>query len=234
MKLSRGLIAIIFGIIVVGGWYVSRRMQAEPATEEAITDALDTDVIDAGQIPTASQIVRVAGYDVRLNPDPRQVIVLASSQPQITNPTPSPFTTTDANIVVVATPTPLAVPTAIPTLNVVNPTPIPNRNDIAFVQHTVQQGETLYGIASRYGTSVSLMAEYSIAQDHIYPGNVVNVPVAAATACAAGQRTHVVLEGDNVFRIAIVYGTTKEAIRAANPVINENYLIYAGDVICIP
>lgn len=234
MKFTRVIVAIVIALILIAGVWIFTQMRGGDADEAAI-EMLDTEVIDADEQVQTSKVVRVAGYDVRLNPDPNQVTVLASLR---TVPTVVPPATITPNVQV-ATNTPPSNPTTQSTVatSSTDPTPVPvvtNHNGIAFVQHTVQQGETLYAIAQRYNTSVSLMAEYNIAQDHIYPGNVVTVPIAATTACAAGQRSHVVLEGENVFRIAIRYGTTKEAIRAANPVINENYLIYVGDVICIP
>ncbi len=236
-KLGRGFVAILIALIIVAGVWIFFQMRSGNP-DEATVEVVEPNVVDADELPQ-SQTVRVANYEVQINPDPRQVTVLAPSQTQQSVVTPLPAVTDTPNFTV-ATQTPIPVPTAEPTANnntVIIPTTtsnLPSRNNIAFVSHTVSQGETLYGIASRYGSSVSLMAEYSIAQDHLYAGNVINVPVAASNACTTGQRTHIVLEGENVFRIAIRYGTTREAIRAANPVINDSYLIYAGDVICIP
>jgi len=48
-----------------------------------------------------------------------------------------------------------------------------------------------------------------------------------------GQVTHVVQRGENLFRIALRYGTTVEAIASANGIANPA-LIYAGQELVIP
>lgn len=49
----------------------------------------------------------------------------------------------------------------------------------------------------------------------------------------AGQVTHVVQRGENLFRIALRYGTTVQAIASANGITNPS-LIYAGQKLVIP
>jgi LysM repeat protein len=48
-----------------------------------------------------------------------------------------------------------------------------------------------------------------------------------------GQGTHVVQRGENLFRIALRYGTTVEAVASANGIANPA-LIYVGQVLTIP
>ena len=48
-----------------------------------------------------------------------------------------------------------------------------------------------------------------------------------------GGRTHVVRPGENLYRIALRYGTTAQAIAAANNLPNI-HLIYVGQVLRIP
>lgn len=52
-------------------------------------------------------------------------------------------------------------------------------------------------------------------------------------AAQQGQTTHVVQPGENLFRIALRYGTTWPVLAAANGIANPN-LIYAGQVLVIP
>ena len=67
------------------------------------------------------------------------------------------------------------------------------------------------------------------------------VPTSPATATATpiptplptGQVTHVVQRGENMFRIALRYGTTVEAIASANNIANPA-LIYVGQTLAIP
>lgn len=63
----------------------------------------------------------------------------------------------------------------------------------------------------------------------LVPSLVHTEPVAAQQ----GQTTHVVQAGENLFRIALRYGTTWPALAAANGISNPN-LIYAGQVLIIP
>jgi LysM repeat protein len=53
------------------------------------------------------------------------------------------------------------------------------------------------------------------------------------TASASGQLIHVVKPGENLYRIALRYGTTVKAIAAANGIRNPS-LIYAGQRLIIP
>jgi LysM repeat protein len=53
------------------------------------------------------------------------------------------------------------------------------------------------------------------------------------TASASGQLIHVVKRGENLYRIALRYGTTVQAIAARNGICNPNR-IYAGQRLVIP
>src|SRR5690606_33455910 len=56
----------------------------------------------------------------------------------------------------------------------------------------------------------------------------------AEPALAQGSgTTHVVQRGENLFRIALRYGTTWPVLAAANGLVNPN-LIYSGQVLIIP
>ncbi len=58
-------------------------------------------------------------------------------------------------------------------------------------------------------------------------------PMTTATAQDDGQTTHVVQRGENLFRISLRYGTTVQAIVAANNIANPN-LIFVGQTLIIP
>ncbi len=61
------------------------------------------------------------------------------------------------------------------------------------------------------------------------------LPTGQATAqvCAAGETTHVIQLGENLFRISLRYGVSMNAIAARNGIADVRR-IYAGDVLCIP
>ena len=65
------------------------------------------------------------------------------------------------------------------------------------------------------------------------PPTATPTAVPVATAAPAGQVTHVVQPGENLFRIALRYGTTVQAIASANGIANPA-LIKAGQVLKIP
>jgi LysM repeat protein len=108
--------------------------------------------------------------------------------------------------------------------------------------HTVQWGDTLYSIARRYGTTVSVLVSMNgIANPNfIYVGQTLSVPCAAtptpvtqtpAPGCSGSYYT--VVSGDTLYSIARRYGTTVDAITAVNYIPNPNF-IYVGQRICIP
>ena len=55
----------------------------------------------------------------------------------------------------------------------------------------------------------------------------------APTAVPSGEVRHIVQRGENLFRIALRYGTTVQAIASANGIANPA-LIYVGQVLTIP
>jgi LysM repeat protein len=59
------------------------------------------------------------------------------------------------------------------------------------------------------------------------------VPALPSVGAQQGQTTHVVQPGENLFRIALQYGTTWPVLAAANNISNPN-LIYVGQVLVIP
>jgi LysM repeat protein len=110
--------------------------------------------------------------------------------------------------------------------------------------HTVAQGETLFRIALTYGTTAQELASAnSIANpDQISVGQVLNIPSCGGTAGtggtttgtpATGGRTHVVQQGENLFRIALQYNLLWTTLAAANNISNPNALV-PGQVLQIP
>lgn len=101
-----------------------------------------------------------------------------------------------------------------------------------FVTHRVRRGDTLSGIAGRYGTSVSaIMRANNIRSAHrIWPGQRLQVPVrgdaAPRAAAASATGSHVVRRGDSLYSIARRYGTTVAQLKAANGLASE--VIYPG------
>ena len=136
----------------------------------------------------------------------------------VETPTPTPTKT--------ATP-PAPAPTETPTPT---PAPTPTPTPIAGFTYTVQWGDTLFSIARRFGTTVEAIAELNKLSDprKIRAGQQLIIPGKAPAGVI-----HIVQPGENLFRIALRYGTTVEAIAEANGIVNPR-LILVGQKLIIP
>ena len=115
--------------------------------------------------------------------------------------------------------------------------------------YTVRPGDTLSAIAARYNTTVGALASLNgiVNADRIGVGQELRVPAAAtetppstatpvptATAGPAETpRTHTVQAGENLFRIALRYGVTVDAIAALNG-LRDVTRIYVGQELLVP
>lgn len=93
--------------------------------------------------------------------------------------------------------------------------------------YTVVSGDTLSGIASKYGTTYQKLAEYNGIADpnKIYPGQQIKIPGSSNKGSNATYYT--VVSGDNLTKIANKYGTTVNQLVSWNNIANPN-LIYPG------
>ena len=98
--------------------------------------------------------------------------------------------------------------------------------------YTVKSGDTLSGIASRFGTSwQELQRINGLANANlIFPGQVLKLPGGGKPAPA--KRTYTVKSGDTLSGIAARYGTSWQSLAQKNGLSNPN-LIYPGQVIRI-
>jgi len=114
------------------------------------------------------------------------------------------------------------------------------RLDQSGVIHVVGWGETLFSIARRYGTSVdAICAANGIADPtRIYAGQRLTIPSSnvvssASSVPAAAGGTHVVRSGENLFRIALRYGVTVQALAELNGIYNPGNVV-VGQKLVIP
>lgn len=93
--------------------------------------------------------------------------------------------------------------------------------------YTVKSGDTLSGIASKYGTTWQKLRDLNGLDNPnlIYPGQVLKV-----TGKTSSSRTYTVKSGDNLSTIAQNLGTTVNALVSKNGISNPN-LIYPGQVL---
>jgi LysM repeat protein len=111
-----------------------------------------------------------------------------------------------------------------------------NRKDVEILQtttqtpstttstHIVRSGETLSGIASKYGTTYQTLASLNGLSNpnYIYVGQQLKGSGAASTS-----RVYIVISGDNLSTIAQKLGTTYSSLAQKNGIANPN-LIYPG------
>jgi LysM repeat protein len=100
--------------------------------------------------------------------------------------------------------------------------------------YIVQYGDTLSGIAWRYGTTVQAIAALnSIANpSRIYAGQRLVIP-ATGGPVVTGRQVHVVQYGENLFRIGLLYGWDVNTMAGLNGLVYP-YRIYAGQRLLIP
>ncbi len=105
--------------------------------------------------------------------------------------------------------------------------------------YSVQSGDRLFSIGRACGVN-----PYAIAQVNgiyppyfIYPGQQLTIPggspVGATPVPTTGGNPYIVQPGDNLFRIALMFGKSMQAIAAANGLSNIN-LIFVGQPLTIP
>jgi LysM repeat protein len=96
--------------------------------------------------------------------------------------------------------------------------------------HIVQRGETLSGIAARYGMNMWTLARMNgIANpSRIYVGQRLLIPCTRPTG-----RVHVVRPGETLTHIALRYGVNAWTIARANGITNLN-VVYVGQRLTIP
>lgn len=156
------------------------------------------------------------------------VIPVRLAPPATITPTP-----TAAVIIVTATPAPL--PTATP----ISANPPPPTGTITYV---VQPGDTLLRIAVRYRTSVAALVQLNrlLNPNRILVGQTLIVPSGEQPQPTTPQppppppRTYVIQPGDTLFRVAVRFGVTVQALMQANPNITNPNRIYWGQTINIP
>lgn len=108
---------------------------------------------------------------------------------------------------------------------------VPAASASGTVVHVVQRGETLYGIAARYGVSMYAIAEanHLTNLNAIYPGMRLVIPSGPPPQCPVYYR---VQRGDTLTRIAARYGVTVAQVQQWNRIMNPNR-IYVGQTLVI-
>ncbi len=120
-----------------------------------------------------------------------------------------------------ATPTPEPIappePTATPAPVQPEPTAAPGTST-----YTVQPGDTLFALAARFGTTVNeLAALHNLSPDAMLAvGQVLTIPGSASNP----PNVHIVQAGENLYRIALRYGTTWQELAQLNGITDPTTL----------
>ncbi len=125
----------------------------------------------------------------------------------------------------------------------------PDNGDVTFKMHTVKRRETIFGIASLYGTTVDEIKKYN---RHLYAselkrGEEIRVPikkvtilqpyntgVTQATSAEELPGKHVVQAGETKFAISRKYNITVAELEALNPSIFNEETLSVGQVLNVP
>ena len=107
-------------------------------------------------------------------------------------------------------------------------------------KHTVEPGDTLYGIANRYGLSAAELLALNPSltlESIIQPGDVLVVAEGTeeepAAVLPAPEATHTVEPGDTLYGIADRYGLSAAELLALNPELTLESIIRPGDVLVV-
>lgn len=102
------------------------------------------------------------------------------------------------------------------------------------IRYTVKRGDTLWGIAKKFGVTVSAVVNANNIRNPnlIYVGEVFIIPH-MTSAESFGYTLYTVRRGDTLWGISRKFGTSINSIVALNGIKNPN-IIYAGEVFKIP
>ncbi len=101
--------------------------------------------------------------------------------------------------------------------------------------YVVQAGDTLFAIAIRYHTTITVLKQLNgLKSDMLQVGQKLALPsTEKVSSTGATASTYIVQPGDTLYRIALHYGTTMRAIEDLNGIPNAN-LITVGQALAIP
>jgi LysM repeat protein len=112
------------------------------------------------------------------------------------------------------------------------PSPQPNPSPVTY---TVQPGDTLSGIAARFGTTVSELVKLNNIKypNLIYVGQILKLPDSNSNIGASAPVYYTVQPGDTLSGIAARFGTTVSELVKLNNIKYPN-LIYVGQILKLP
>ena len=186
-----------------------------------------TPTLGPNDMPAGIQLTAAAnaGTLAPVNPTKAALVVVASTATPLPPQQPQPT----------ATPLPAAPATSTPVPATAAPAQQPVTVPAGGTTYIVQSGDRLFSIGRMFNVD-----PYAIAQTNnihapfiIYPGQKLTIPGGSGTTPPGTGNRYTVQPGDNLFRIALRYGRSMQAIAAANNIPNTG-LIFVGQVLIIP
>jgi LysM repeat protein len=96
-------------------------------------------------------------------------------------------------------------------------------------KYRVQSGDSLYGIAGKYGTTIGTIKNANgLQSDEIHTGQILEIPLDGP----AGSNWYTVKNGDSLYWIASKYAVSVSALKAANHLQSDS--INVGQILTIP
>lgn len=101
--------------------------------------------------------------------------------------------------------------------------------------YIVKSGDSISRIANEFQIGIEQLTELnpSLASGNLIVGQLICIPEQQSNACPDGFFSYIIQPGDTIYHLAQLFGTSVEAIAAANPQIDPD-LIYVGRTLCIP
>lgn len=122
-----------------------------------------------------------------------------------------------------------------------NNKPAPTK-PVASKTHTVQRGDTLYGIGLRYGVNSNDIKKWNnLSSDMIYVGQTLSINSQQSNKSQSSKSTtkgnvsassHTVQRGDSLYQIALKYNVSVSNLKMVNGLSSD--LIYVGQTLKIP
>lgn len=229
-----GLLSFSFVLVLAAGCYRPAAPDVTPTSAEAeqVPGEADLEGTAMANSTRMAQTVQAQTAEAESPPEEEESTETDEEPSSTVTPLPSPTTAPPE----ADTPTPVAAtPTTVPTTEPEEPSgPSETTN------YVVQQGDTLYSIAVRYGTTVDAIVRANGLADasQISPGQELTIPAGDQGAQppsqpAPGGNTYVVQPGDRLFRIALRYNMSWTRLAEYNGIVDPNS-IYPGQVLRIP
>lgn len=226
--MKRSSIFMTAFVLVVLVLAVGCTLQRPPTRQGAATAA-----------PIAGVTVVVPTTQTGASPAPTPTTMATTIATQPTATPTSPFSELTGSAQATATLTITPVPTTTTSAPTATPVPATVPGTEEGVTYIVRWGDTLFSIAQSFGTSVDeIKAANGLTSDIIVVGQELIIPGATDMPPEPGMPpgrpgVHIVQPGENLFRIALSYGTTVDAIAEANHIVNP-WFIYVGQELTIP